>query len=87
MLTSARVINRRQLPVVMETNYKYLSQAVNQALEYYGFTPIFLSRHLSAPMHLTPSGFNGCLRNVRKGDIYGTPNKPNDLKKGVEARV
>ena len=68
----------------MERNYRYLSQAVNQALEDYGFTPIFLSGHLSAPMRLTPSGFNGYLRNVRNGDIYGIPNQPNDLKKSIK---
>lgn len=68
----------------METNYKYLSHVVNQALEDDGFTSIFLAGHLSAPMRLTPSGFMGYFRNVRKGDIYGTPNEPNDPKKGAE---
>ena len=71
-------------PVVMETNYSYLKEAVNQALRYYGFTPTFLSGLLSDPLDFKPSGFMCYIRNVRKGDIYGMPNEPNDPRKGIE---
>ena len=66
----------------MILNYDYLGEAVNGVFKEYGFTAVFLNGQFSSLMKFeNPSGFRSYIRDVRKGDIFGQPNKPDDLEK------